>query len=169
MMWVGDQNMAWDGHDGLLSALNGYLTAGMSGFSLTHSDVGGYTALTFERDGVTMEVGRSEELVLRWMELSAFADCMFRSHEGNKADAQIQVWDNERLSSAFAYWATFHGMLGKVGIKSSLLKEAEKKGWPIIRGMWWDYADEGGWGIRQQLQGSARASLRCVSWHLWGC
>ena len=32
MFWVGDQNTAWDGNDGIKSALTAYLTGGASGF-----------------------------------------------------------------------------------------------------------------------------------------
>ena len=93
MFWVGDQNTAWDGNDGLASALTAYLTSGSSGFTLTHSDVGGYTSLDVTRGEETHKIRRTPELLLRWMEMSAVADCMFRSHEGNQADKQLQVWD----------------------------------------------------------------------------
>merc|ERR1719506_2689364 len=43
LFWLGDQTTDWDAHDGLSSALTGLLSGGMSGFALTHSDVGGYT------------------------------------------------------------------------------------------------------------------------------
>jgi len=137
MFWVGDQNTAWDAHDGLESVLTAYLTAGSTGFTLTHSDVGGYTSLDIEKDGERHTLGRTEELVLRWMELSAVADCMFRSHEGNQADKQLQVWDSERLTNAFGFWATFHSLLWP--LKERLIGEAKNKGYPLVRGMWYDH------------------------------
>ena len=147
MFWVGDQNTAWDGNDGIKSALTAYLTGGASGFALTHSDVGGYTSLDVTKDGVRVVLARTEELVLRWMELSAFGDCMFRSHEGNQADAQIQVWDNEGLTKAFAKWSDVHSMLAP--LRKGLMKDAREKGWPLVRGMWFKYGDLG-WGNREQ-------------------
>ena len=69
MFWVGDQNTAWDGNDGMKSALTSYLTGGASGFSLTHSDVGGYTSLDIEKDGVRVVLERTEEMLRRWMEV----------------------------------------------------------------------------------------------------
>ena len=82
------QLVSWDAHDGIKSALLGQLQAGLSGFSLTHSDIGGYTALPTRV--------RTVSLLLRWMEMSAFADAVFRSHQGNKPHHNAQVrlgWD----------------------------------------------------------------------------
>lgn len=43
LFWLGDQLVNWDEHDGLKSAIVGALSSGLSGHSLTHSDIGGYT------------------------------------------------------------------------------------------------------------------------------
>ena len=45
MFWLGDQMVTWDAHDGLATVVMGMISMGMSGYSLTHSDIGGYTAL----------------------------------------------------------------------------------------------------------------------------
>ena len=45
LMWMGDQNVKWDQFDGLQSAMIGMLTGGLSGLTITHSDIGGYTSL----------------------------------------------------------------------------------------------------------------------------
>lgn len=45
MFWLGDQLVSWDQFDGLGSAIVGLINSGMVGFSLTHSDIGGYTAI----------------------------------------------------------------------------------------------------------------------------
>ena len=45
LFWVGDQLVDWDEHDGIKSAVTGLLTSGLSGYSLEHSDIGGYTAI----------------------------------------------------------------------------------------------------------------------------
>jgi hypothetical protein len=50
------------------------LSLGLSGFGLSHSDIGGYTTL----NGI---LTRSEELLLRWAEYSVFTPLM-RTHEG---------------------------------------------------------------------------------------
>ncbi len=45
LFWLGDQLVTWDGYDGLATAIIGMLSQGLSGYSLTHSDIGGYTAI----------------------------------------------------------------------------------------------------------------------------
>ena len=47
LFWLGDQTVTWDSHDGLETAIIGMLTEGLSGYSLTHSDIGGYTAISY--------------------------------------------------------------------------------------------------------------------------
>ena len=49
----------------------GLVSSGFSGWSLVHSDIGGYTMI---KDAVFTYL-RSKELLLRWMELSAFEVC----------------------------------------------------------------------------------------------
>ena len=43
---AGDQLHTWDEHDGLASTVTATLAGGFGGFSLTHSDVGGYNGGT---------------------------------------------------------------------------------------------------------------------------
>ena len=45
LFWLGDQLVTWDQYDGLQTAITGMLSGGFSGFSLIHSDTGGYTTL----------------------------------------------------------------------------------------------------------------------------
>ena len=45
LFWTGDQLVTWDVHDGIRSAVVGMLTGSLSGFTLTHTDIGGYTAV----------------------------------------------------------------------------------------------------------------------------
>ena len=40
---------------------------------------------------VCFKITRSKELLLRWMEMSAFSDAMFRTHVGNRPNASAQV------------------------------------------------------------------------------
>ena len=48
LFWLGDQLMSWDAYDGIKTAVVGLLSAGVSGFSLMHSDVGGYVVIKQE-------------------------------------------------------------------------------------------------------------------------
>lgn len=45
LFWLGDQTVTWDEHDGLITIIIGLLSSGLSGYSLQHSDIGGYTAI----------------------------------------------------------------------------------------------------------------------------
>ena len=45
LFWLGDQTVTWDEHDGLATVIIGLLSSGLSGYSLQHSDIGGYTAV----------------------------------------------------------------------------------------------------------------------------
>lgn len=76
LFWEGDQMVSWQRNDGIKSAVTGLLTGGLSGFSLNHSDIGGYCTVDFPLVGYR----RTEELLFRWMELNAFST-IFRTHE----------------------------------------------------------------------------------------
>eukprot|EP00899_Mesostigma_viride_P012381 jgi/Mesvir1/21143/Mv14191-RA.2 len=93
LFWLGDQLVSWDRHDGLQSVITAMTSAGLSGYSLMHSDVGGYTSIK----RFPFRYLRSKELAMRWMEASAFADALFRSHEGTLPDDSCQVYSDEDL------------------------------------------------------------------------
>ena len=50
LFWLGDQLVSWDKHDGLKSAIVGALSGGIGGHSITHSDIGGYTMVSYHRN-----------------------------------------------------------------------------------------------------------------------
>lgn len=76
LFWEGDQMVSWQANDGIKSAVVGLLSSGISGYALNHSDIGGYCAVNMP----LIKYHRSEELLLRWMEFSAFTT-VFRTHE----------------------------------------------------------------------------------------
>ena len=79
-----------------LSALVAMLNGGLTGHTLSHSDIGGYTMKTFEHTILyPLEYLRSKELLLRWAELSAFSDVIYRSHMGSDPPKSAQIWDDE--------------------------------------------------------------------------
>ena len=81
LFWMGDQLPTFDRYDGLHSALIGLINGGMSGFALGHSDIGGYTSLN-DTENLNY-YKRDEQLLVRWMEMSAFSDAIFRTHPSN--------------------------------------------------------------------------------------
>ena len=82
--------------DGLQSALIGLMNGGVSGATLGHSDIGGYTSSIVKEAGITLvEYTRSLEVLQRWIEMNTFSDPMLRSHPSNIPEAQVQIYDNE--------------------------------------------------------------------------
>lgn len=126
LFWQGDQMVTWDRHDGIKSAVTGLLSSGMSGFSLNHSDIGGYTAI----DLPGFSYVRDRELLMRWMELNAFS-VIFRTHEGINPDANHQFYSDEeslahfsRCARIYAAWATY---------RKKLVHQSAKTGLPVVR------------------------------------
>lgn len=71
-----------------------------------------------------LRITRSEELLLRWMELSAFTP-VFRTHEGNLPDKGAQVYSNERtlahfgrMARVYVAWDFYRQQLMQVGMLS---------------------------------------------------
>ena len=91
LFWMGDQTTSWDSNDGLHSALLGQLSSGMSGWTISHSDVGGYTSLDLSKEGGG-RYARDKELLLRWLEMSTFADAMLRTHQAGRSSLGLVVW-----------------------------------------------------------------------------
>ncbi|XP_043199030.1 sulfoquinovosidase-like [Amphibalanus amphitrite] len=94
MTWSGDQNVDWTTTDGLVTTVVSALSLAIAGCGLNHFDIGGYTT---QRPFFV----RSEELLLRSAEYAVFTPVM-RTHEGNRPDANVQWYSNERILAAFA-------------------------------------------------------------------
>lgn len=135
LFWLGDQLVSWDEHDGIKTAVTGLLTSGLSGYAFNHSDVGGYTTLT----SPIRDYHRSQELLLRWMELNAFTT-VFRTHEGNDPAANVQAYSNEetlahfaRMGKVYAAWEFY---------RQELVAEAAATGLPVVRHPFIHYPDD---------------------------
>jgi len=92
VFWMGDQMPTLDKFDGMHSALIGLLNGGMVGFSLGHSDLGGYTSINNTAN--LQYFRRTPEVLTRWMEMSCFSDALFRTHPSNNPAFNTQIWDN---------------------------------------------------------------------------
>ncbi len=126
LFWEGDQMVTWDRHDGLKSAVTGLLSSGFSGFAFNHSDIGGYTAITHP----IMKVHRGKELLMRWMELSAFT-VVYRCHEGNQPEQNVQIYQDEETLAHFARFAKVYAAWGFY--RKQLVQEATQSGLPVVR------------------------------------
>ena len=135
LFWEGDQLVDWSAEDGIKSAVTGLNTSGLSGMAFNHSDIGGYTTIT----SPIKNYHRSRELLYRWMEMNAFT-LIFRTHEGNQPENNIQFYtDNETLDT-FAYWAKVYAVL--FDYRKQLVKEASETGLPVVRHPFIQYPDD---------------------------
>ncbi|MEL6345093.1 MAG: alpha-glucosidase [Myxococcota bacterium] len=126
LFWEGDQMVSWDENDGLGSAIVGLNSSGLSGISLNHSDIGGYTTIT----NPLKDYHRSPELFKRWAEMSAFTT-VFRTHEGNLPDANHQFYSDADTQQHFAKMGQLHWALRAVF--AELEAEAYETGLPVNR------------------------------------
>lgn len=126
--WAGDQLVTFDRHDGMASALLGMLAGGVSGLTVTHSDVGGYTGLAQPVVGVR----RSAAVLRRWAEWSAWTP-LFRTHEGNRPDESVQAWDAEVADDVAEALRVFAALADH---RARLAREASDGGVPMMRHCW---------------------------------
>ena len=122
LIWGGDQCVDWSADDGLPSVITAALSLGMSGYGLHCSDIGGYTTLFHLR--------RDEELLLRWTEFAAFTPVM-RSHEGNRPESNVQLYDTPELIAAAARLTRIHDAL--LPYLRHCVQENAEKGLPVMR------------------------------------
>ena len=131
LLWAGDQSVDFSRHDGIGTVITAALSSGLVGNAFSHSDVGGYTSLFGNV--------RSEELLLRWYELGAFSP-VFRTHEGNRPDDNLQIDSNPDLIAGFVRWSRVHAMLAPY--VRHLVAEAQATGLPAQRALFLHYPED---------------------------
>ncbi len=145
LFWEGDQLVSWDEYDGLKSAVTGLLSGGFSGFSLNHSDIGGYTTIT----SPIADYHRSAELLERWTELCAFTT-IFRTHEGNQPDNNVQIYSTPATLDHFSRMAKVYAAWGDY--RRQLVDEAAATGVPVVRHMYIEFpSDPNVYDLRTQF------------------
>ena len=135
LFWQGDQLVTWDKYDGLKSAVQGLIGSGLSGYSLQHSDIGGYTDFAVAGIGLT----RQPELLQRWAELAAFTTA-FRTHEGATPGVNAQFYSNAASFAAFDRSARLFASL--FFYRQQLFDEAWQHGWPVVRALFLQYPED---------------------------
>lgn len=141
LFWLGDQLQTWDEFDGIKSAIVGALSGGVSGFSLVHSDTGGFDSLSLPQPGGTSipVVFRTKELLQRWMELSALCP-VFRTHEGIDPAAAWQFDSDAETLAHFHRCVELYRAWGEY--RRQLVAEAARTGRPIMRHLILHYPDD---------------------------
>ncbi|WP_249226561.1 TIM-barrel domain-containing protein [Alicyclobacillus mengziensis] len=133
--WLGDQLESWDAQNGLASSIIALLSSGLSGYSLESSDIGGYTSISqFPFDYV-----RTQELLMRWIEVDAFTT-LFRSHEGNQPQKNIQVYSNQAVIDELRKFSILFKDLAPY--REQLMKQASATGAPVDRPLFFNYPDD---------------------------
>ncbi|GAB4481392.1 MAG: alpha-glucosidase [Anaerolineae bacterium] len=135
LFWLGDQLVSWDRYDGIKTAVTGLLSSGLSGYAFNHSDIGGYTTIT----SPIRDYHRSEELLIRWMDLNAFTT-IFRTHEGNIPDVNAQFYSSEETLAHFARMAKVYQAWEFY--RRELVQEAAETGLPVVRHPFIHYPDD---------------------------
>jgi alpha-glucosidase len=126
LFWLGDQLVSWDEHDGIKTAVTGLLSSGLSGFSLNHSDIGGFTTI----NSPLRNYHRSKELLWRWIELNAFT-VVFRTHEGSRPQQNHQIYSDDETLVHFSRFARVYEAWAFYRIE--LVREAAETGLPVVR------------------------------------
>ena len=122
LLWAGDQSVDFTMHDGLATVICAALSSGMTGYGISHSDIGGYTSL--------YDNTRTKELFLRWAEMAVFTPVM-RTHEGNRPDTNFQYYDDDDTMDRLARLTKIHTML--LPYTMELVRENAAKGIPVQR------------------------------------
>ena len=148
---LGNQNTAWDNHDGLQSTITGLNNGGLSGIPLLYGDAGGFTSFHREVSSIAswvlpndlvlrqpaesvtnnnqIAMRRRSNLLSRWVELSAFTP-LLKVDEGRVASINAQVYDSSSLDH-FAKFSSIYTAL--FDYRQLLLQEAKTRGWPVVR------------------------------------
>jgi alpha-glucosidase len=150
LFWLGDQLQTWDEFDGIKTAVVGLLSGGMSGFSLLHSDTGGFVAASQTIGGREIPIiARSKELLMRWMELNAFTT-VFRTHEGLKPSISAQVTTDDETKAHLARFGQIYKALAPY--RMALVDDAARLGHPVVRHLFLHYPhDVGVYDLRYQF------------------
>ena len=140
LFWLGDQTETWDQYDGIKTAVVGLLSGGVSGFSLLHSDTGGYVTLSVHAGGRKIPViRRSDELFQRWMELNAFT-AVFRTHEGLDPTIGAQIDSSPANLAHLTRFAKVYK--GLAAYRKRLVADAAAHGYPVVRHSFLHYPDD---------------------------
>ena len=150
LFWLGDQLVSWDEHDGIKTAVTGLLSSGLSGFSLNHSDIGGFTTI----NNPLRNYHRSKELLWRWVELNAFT-VVFRTHEGSRPEKNHQITSDDETLAHFSRFARVYQAWAFY--RKQLVQEAAETGLPVVRHPFIHYPDDAnvyGLSFQQFMVGS---------------
>lgn len=140
LMWSGDQHVDFSKAYGLPSAIVSTLSMSTIGIGLNHSDIGGYTTI--------LHMKRNQELLMRWSEMNIFTP-LFRCHEGNKPQSNVQFNDNEMTLNHFSHMSNIYQKL------SPYLRDVKSNyylnGTPVNRPMFFHFNEDESYRTKYQF------------------
>eukprot|EP00986_Skeletonema_menzelii_P016687 scaffold15478_cov161-Skeletonema_menzelii.AAC.2 len=112
---------------GMMTALNGIINGGASGFALGHCAVS--MAVPGKKGkGIS---SRSREMVCRWLEMMAFTT-LFRTHDGEGfVTSSMSAYEDSAVLDQLTRWSKVYKALASY--RQNLLSEASFQGWPVVR------------------------------------
>lgn len=126
-VWTGKQCADFSKDYGLASIIPAMLSLSMSGFGLSHSEIGG--------DLIYQKKLRSKQLLLRWIEMSAFTPLMII----NEANIASRHCDDEIILHLSKFGEVYKKLSPYI---KKLVQENEEKGIPVIRPLFFHYHKE---------------------------
>jgi len=145
LFWIGDQLCSWDEFDGIKTVVPALLSSGLSGYSLQHTDTGGYLSLSLP----SLVFHRSKELFQRWLELNAFT-VLLRMHASNEPEKNHQYNSDAETLEHFSRMSRVFASLAPY--RAELMAEAQETGVPVVRHPLLHYTDDPqAWALTQQF------------------
>jgi len=158
MFWLGDQLVNYDACDGMQSAIIGAMSGGMSGWTVTHCDLGGFMMVNVVPIP-GLKYLRDAEMLVRWMEVGVFLSSgMLRSHVGIRPSESKQVWDIEVVNYTKSLTDLYRHLRP---YRSSLLAEASDRGIPPVRHGILVYPNDPTWFLHRQSAASFVERVQC--------
>eukprot|EP00931_Biecheleriopsis_adriatica_P042033 TRINITY_DN23960_c0_g2_i1.p1 TRINITY_DN23960_c0_g2~~TRINITY_DN23960_c0_g2_i1.p1 ORF type:complete len:251 (-),score=32.27 TRINITY_DN23960_c0_g2_i1:26-778(-) len=121
-----------DGCDGLQSAVIGAMSGGLSGWTITHGDLGAFTMI--DRFSWLPLPGihylRDSVLMVRWLELGVFLNAIYRSHPGLIPGKASQPWDSDIVNHTRQLTQLFRDLSP---YRDALFEGASLTGLPLVR------------------------------------
>jgi len=148
MFWLGDQLTSYDACDGLQSAIIGAMSGGFSGWTVTHTDLGGFTMVD-KAPIPGVQFVRNSQLLVRWLETGVFLNSMYRSHPGLAPNTSSQPWDADVIGYTKNLTDLFQALKP---YRQSLLSEASSYGLPPVRHGLLVYPDDESWFATRRNQ-----------------
>jgi alpha-glucosidase len=121
------RSASWSAEDGLAGVLPATLNAGMSGFALVHSGIGGTSARPMP---LWPDDRRTDELLARWAELELFGP-LLRTEDGDSPDRLAQVWDSPERLANFARMSRLFAATS--AYRRRAIADARRSGAPLVR------------------------------------